>query len=153
MASTLRTWIISTAAVTGVVGGGAVGLAAAAPAHDTPVKTVAPPPVAIDTSVLQAQVQQLLAEDQALRVALSHARSRLSSQVVASEASLRAIRSQLAAAQAALAATRRAAVAAHANSAQQTAATQASRPSSHTTTGASGATGASGESDDGSHDD
>ena len=61
-----------------------------------PVKTAVPQPVGVDTSVLQTQVQQLLAEDQALHLALAHAKARLSSQVTVSEASLRAIRSQLA---------------------------------------------------------
>lgn len=139
MASTLRTWVISAAAATGVVGGGAVALASAAPAQDAPHKTAAPLPVAVDISALQAQVRQLLAEDQALHVALAHARSRLSSQVIASEASLRAIRSQLAATQAALAAARRAAATTHATSGQSTV-TEARRPTTHTATGASGAT-------------
>ena len=149
MVSTLRTWIISAAATTGVVGGGAVGLAAAAPAGHAPVKTAVPQPVGVDTSVLQTQVQQLLAEDQALHLALSHAKARLSSQVAVSEASLRAIRSQLASAQSALAAARRAAATRYATSGQQNAVTHAPRPTAHTTTGASGAT----SGDDGSHDD
>lgn len=145
MASTPRTWIISAAAASGVVAGGAVGLAAAAPAHGTPAKPAAPQRTAVDTTTLSQQVQELLAEDRALHLALAQAKSRLSSQVASSEASLRAVRTQLAAAQAALAAARRAA----ATSQQSAAVAPAARPSSHTSTGASGAT----NTDDGGHDD
>lgn len=151
MASTLRTWVISAAAATGVVGGGAIGLAAAAPAQGTPAKPAAQP-ARVDTSTLRMQVQQLLAEDQALHLALAQAKARLSSQVAASEASLRAVRTQLAAAQAALAAARRATAATPPASSQQTVVRHSAPPATHTTTGASGAGGTT-ESDDGGHDD
>ena len=153
MASTLRTWIISAAAASGVVGGAAVGLATAAPAQGTPTKPTRPQAPAIDTTALQAQVQQLIAEDRALHVALAQAKARLSSQVAASEASLRAVRSQLTAAEAALAAARRAASTTTAPTSQQPTVVRRQQPTSHTTTGASGASGGSGESGDGGHDD
>lgn len=148
MAATLRTWVISAAAATGVVGGGAIGIAAAAPSHDSTGKTSARQPAAVDTATLQAQVQQLLAEDQALHTALAQAKARLSSQVATSEASVRAVRAQLASAEAALAAARRATASAYSTSRQQ-ATTAPAQPTTHTTTGASG----SGAGTDGGHDD
>lgn len=151
MASTWQTWLMSAVAATGVAGGGAIGLASAsAPAHDT-LTPPAQQPAGVDTGELQAQVAQLLAEDQALHAALAQARSRLGDEVRASEASLRSLRTQLAAAQAALAARRQAA------SAPQPAPPPApsSRPSAHTTTGASGTGSGAGHDDggDGGHDD
>ena len=152
MAATLRTWVISAAAATGVVGGGAIGIAAAAPSHDTAGKTSARQPAGVDTTTLQAQVRQLLAEDQALHAALAQAKARLSSQVATSEASVRAVRAQLAAAEAALAAARQATASAYAASHQQATTARTSQPATHTTTGASGASG-SGAGTDGGHDD
>jgi len=149
MAATLRTWVISAAAATGVVGGGAIGIAAAAPSHDSTGKTSARQPAAVDTTTLQAQVQQLLAEDQALHTALAQAKARLSSQVATSEASVRAVRAQLASAEAALAAARRATASAYSTSRQQATTARTTQPTTHTTTGASG----SGAGTDGGHDD
>jgi hypothetical protein len=152
MTSTLRTWVISAAAATGVVGGGAVGLAVAAPAHSVP-PTPSEAPATVDLSALRSQVQQLLAEDQALHLALAHAKTRLSKQVAVSEASLRAVRSQLVAAQEALTAVRRAAAAKAAAPKQQTAPSHVSRPTTHTSTGASGAGGSTSGESEGGHDD
>lgn len=155
MASTVRTLVMSAAAASGVVGGGALGLAAAAPAHGTPATRPAQPaPAAAEnTAALHAQVQQLLAEDRALHLAIVRAKTRLSSQVAASEASLRSVRSQLAASEAALAAIRRAAVTSAGTRQQQSSVTPASRPSAHATTGASGATSRTGDGGDSGHDD
>lgn len=55
MPSTLSTWLLSAAAATGVVGGGAVGLASAATgSHQVPQRT-APQQANVDTAQLQPQ--------------------------------------------------------------------------------------------------
>lgn len=148
--TSLRTWVISAAAVTGVVGGSAVGLSIAAPTAGAPVKTSPRSPTFVDSSGLQSQLQQLLAEDHALQLAVRQAKSRLASQVKASETSLQALQARLAAARAALAATQGAAASAYVPA--PSAVAPASRPSSHTTTGASGASGSAGGDDGGSND-
>jgi hypothetical protein len=146
--STWQTWLVSTAAVTGVVGGGAVAVAAAStPRHQAPTRPTAQR-TAVDTAALQLQVRELLAQDQALLAAVAAAKTRLRDEVHSSEASLRAVRAQLSAAQAALAAVR------HARTAPSRATvTSTSRPVAHTTTGASGAASGTSSDDGGGHDD
>ena len=152
MVGTLRNWLTATAATIGVVGGGAAGLSLAGEsqtAKQTPAPTVAKPDLGA-VAALDAQVRQLAAEDRALKLALKHARGRLTREMRASEHSLSVVRQQLAAARSALATARsaQATATAAAPAGQSSAGTSYVAPATHTTSGASGS-GTSSSGDDG----
>lgn len=144
MASNMRTWLVSAAAASGVVAGGAVGLAGSSTPAEGATRTSTPPPAADPRLArLDADIAALTAEEHSLQAALAQAKARLAAEIHASEQSL-------AAARRAAAAQRRQAVTV-APAPAPVAVAPAPAPSTHTSTGASGTT--SHGSDDGGGDD
>jgi hypothetical protein len=95
MPTSARTWLVSAAAATGVIGGGiAAGVAVnQANAHSTPPQAT-PTTVAggrsVGAGMLQARVHQLLREEHALEHGVRAARHRLTQQISARNRSLHA---------------------------------------------------------------
>jgi len=144
----VKTWIASAALVGGAGGGGALAFSAAEP--QTPAPAPAPAVALPDARHLQQQIDALLAEDQALKRAVSRARSRLAGQVRAGEKSLAVLRHRIVLAQAELQRARSAQAAVVVTSIRPAAPATVTQPAAHATTGASG--GGHGEHEDGEHE-
>ncbi|HET6818634.1 MAG TPA: hypothetical protein VFH66_15510 [Mycobacteriales bacterium] len=144
--TTVKTWLASAALVGGAGGGAFAGLAAVGDGAQ-PAAAARPATATPNTVSLQGQVDALLQEDHALKLAVQRARVRLAGQVHAGERSLAALHQRIVAAQNALAQAQAARARAGSAVTFAPAPAPASTTAVHATTGASGAGAAGGESE------